>query len=204
MAGRFQERYNGDERVRAEIAVKNRGYACHSPFSQQPGRHTVEEVLKGEIVSDPLRFLECCAMSVGSGAAVLCSEELAHRLTDRPVRLFIAGGSHTLRTGDRRPMRIPLLPHETEEGYRELYAEMERQDGRWPGFESFGATRQVPEQPVRRPAGHDARRGGDRDLPVRRGLLAAPGALRPDARRPENVGPVRQDQARRLDEPAGA
>ncbi|MHC5022801.1 MAG: thiolase C-terminal domain-containing protein [Planctomycetota bacterium] len=141
MARRFQEMYDVDERVRAEIAVKNRGYAVSSPFSQQPGRHTIDEVLEGDIVSDPLRFLECCAMSVGSAAALLCSEDLAHRLTDKPVRLYAAGGSHTLRTGDRRPMRILLLPNETEDDYRELYEDMKRQDGRWPGFESFGATR---------------------------------------------------------------
>ena len=141
MARRFQEMYKVDERIRAAIAVKNRGYACSSPYAQQPGKHTIDEVLKGDMVSDPLRFLECCAMSVGSACTLLCSEELAYKLTDKPVKLFIAGGSHTLRTGDRRPMRIPLLPNETEEGYKKLYAEMEKQDGRWPGFESFGATR---------------------------------------------------------------
>jgi acetyl-CoA C-acetyltransferase len=141
MARRFQEMYNVDERVRAEIAVKNRGYARFSPFAQQPGKHTVEEVLKGDIVSDPLRFLECCAMSVGSAAMLLCSEELAYQLTDHPVRLYIAAGSHTLRTGDRRPMRIPLLPNETEEDYKWLYEEMAKHDGRWPGFESFAAAR---------------------------------------------------------------
>jgi acetyl-CoA C-acetyltransferase len=141
MARRFQEMYGVDERVRAEIAVKNRGYAVYSPFSQQPGRHTVKEVLEGDVVSDPLRFLECCAMSVGSAAALLCSAELAHKLTDKPARLYVAGGSHTLRTGDRRPMKILLLPNETEEDYRRLYEDMKDQDGRWPGFESFGATR---------------------------------------------------------------
>jgi len=141
MARRFQEMYNVDERVRAEIAVKNRGYACNSPFSQQPGKHTIDEVLEGDMVSDPLRFLECCAMSVGSSAALLVSEELAYKLSDNPVRIYTCGGSHTLRTGDRRPMQIPLLPNETEEDYKELYAEMEKTDGRWPGFESFGATR---------------------------------------------------------------
>ena len=141
MARRFQEMYHVDERIRAEIAVKNRGYACHSPYAQQPGKHTIDEVLSGDIVSDPLRFLECCAMSVGSAATLLVSEELAYKLTDHPVKFSIAAGSHTLRTGDRRPMRIPLLPHETEEGYKELYKQMKKDDGRWPGFESFGATR---------------------------------------------------------------
>ena len=141
MARRFGEMYKVDERVRAEIAVKNRYYACMSPFAQQSGRHTVDEVLAGAIVSDPLRFLECCAMSVGSSAALLCSEELAYKLTDNPVKLSICGGADTLRTGDRRHMRIPLLPHETEEDYKELYEDMKKTDGRWPGFESFGATR---------------------------------------------------------------
>jgi acetyl-CoA C-acetyltransferase len=141
MARRFQEMYHVDERIRAEIAVKNRGYACHSPYAQQPGRHTIDEVLSGDMVSDPLRFLECCAMSVGSAAALLVSEELAYKITDNPVKFSIAGGSHTLRTGDRRPMRIPLLPNETEEGYKALYKQMKKDDGRWPGFESFGATR---------------------------------------------------------------
>ncbi|MGA7615047.1 MAG: thiolase domain-containing protein [Thermoanaerobaculia bacterium] len=141
MARRFQEMYGVDERVRAEIAVRNRGNACSSPYAQQPGHHTIEEVLSGEIVSDPLRFLECCAMSVGSSAALLCSEKVAYELTDRPVRLYIAAGSHTLRTGDRRPMEIPLLPNESAHEYDHLYEEMKSQDGRWPGFESFGATR---------------------------------------------------------------
>ncbi|MHB8876104.1 MAG: thiolase C-terminal domain-containing protein [Myxococcaceae bacterium] len=149
MARRFQEMYQVDERVRAEIAVRNRLNAYYSPYAQQPGKHTVDEVLKGEILSDPLRFLECCAMSVGSASILLCSEELAYKMTDTPVRLHIAGGSHTLRTGDRRPMKIPLLPHENEETYRKLYKDMADQDGRWPGFESFGATRFAAWQALR-------------------------------------------------------
>ena len=80
-------------------------------------------------------------MSVGSAATLLCSEEVAYKITDNPVKLYICGGSHTLRTGDRRPMRIPLLPNETEEDYKELYKEMEKNESIWPGFESFGATR---------------------------------------------------------------
>ena len=141
MARRFQEIYHVDERVRAEIAVKNRGYAYYSPFSQQPGKHTIEEVLKSPIVSDPLRILECCAMSVGSAAALLVSEELAYQLSNNPCRLYTAGGSHTLRTGDRRHMEIPLLPHEKASDYEKLYKDLEMQDGRWPGFESFAAAR---------------------------------------------------------------
>lgn len=149
MARRFQEMYHVDERVRAEVAVRNRLNAYYSPYSQQPGKHTVDEVLAGDILSDPLRFLECCAMSVGAASVLLCSEELAYKLSDHPVRLYSAGGTHTLRTGDRRPMKIPLLPHENEHTYDELYRQMKAQDGRWPGFESFAAARFAAYQALR-------------------------------------------------------
>jgi acetyl-CoA C-acetyltransferase len=62
---------------------------------------------------------------------------MAYKLTDQPCELFICGGSHTLRVADRRPMEIPLLPHE-EPG---MYDELLRENPRYPGFESFLASR---------------------------------------------------------------
>src|SRR3989344_5107901 len=108
MARRFAWKYNLSEITRAKVAVKNRGYAYYSPYAQQAGKHTVEEVLAGRINCDPLRMLECCAMSVGAACMLLCSEEMAYKLTDKPCQLFIAGGTHTLRVADRRHMEIPL------------------------------------------------------------------------------------------------
>jgi acetyl-CoA C-acetyltransferase len=137
MANRFSWAYNLSEETRAKVAVKNRGYAMSSPYAQQPGYHTVAEVLNSPMSAYPLRFLECCAMSVGSACVLLCSERLAKQLTDKPCELHIAGGSHTLRVADRRPMDIPLLPNEEPGMYDKLLAE----SGRWPGFESFMAAR---------------------------------------------------------------
>jgi acetyl-CoA C-acetyltransferase len=137
MANRFAWAFNVSETTRAKIAVKNRLYACSSPYAQQPGKHTVEEVLASRMSAYPLRFLECCAMSVGSACALLCDEKTAYRLTDHPCEVFICGGTHTLRVADRRPMDIPLLPHETPGMYKNLLKE----GSRWPGFESFLAAR---------------------------------------------------------------
>ena len=137
MANRFAWAFNVSEITRAKIAVKNRLYACSSPYAQQPGKHTVEEVLAGRMSAYPLRFLECCAMSVGSACALLCDEKTAYQLTDHPVEVFICGGTHTLRVADRRPMDIPLLPNETPGMYKNLLKE----GSRWPGFESFLAAR---------------------------------------------------------------
>jgi acetyl-CoA C-acetyltransferase len=137
MANRFAWAFNVSETTRAKIAVKNRLYACSSPYAQQPGKHTVEEVLAGRMSAYPLRFLECCAMSVGSACTLLCDEKTAYRLTDHPCEVFICGGTHTLRVADRRPMEIPLLPNETAGMYKNLLKE----GSRWPGFESFLAAR---------------------------------------------------------------
>lgn len=139
MAQRYQHENSVPRESLAKIACKNHLYAYYSPFAQSPGKHTVEDVLKNDIVSDPLSFLECCQMSVGAAVLLLADEEIAHRLTDRPVRLkAICGGSHTLRTADRRHQPILLLPHESEDLYRD-YFNGKRQD--WPGFSSFLASR---------------------------------------------------------------
>ena len=137
MANRFAWAFNVSEVTRAKIAVKNHLYAYSSPYAQQPGKYTVEDVLNSPMSAYPLRFLECCAMSVGAAAVLVCDEETAYKLTDHPCELFISGGSHTLRVADRRPMEIPLLPHETPEMYKNLA----EKGSRYPGFESFLACR---------------------------------------------------------------
>jgi len=137
MARRFSQKYNLSEVTRAKIAQKNRHYATMSPYAQQPGDHTIEEILGGRIVCDPLRMLECCAMSVGAASMLLCSEKVAQQLTDKPVQLFICAGTHTLRVADRRNMAIPLLPNETPKDYKGVGSA----DDPWPGFESFLAAR---------------------------------------------------------------
>ncbi|MCU0723155.1 MAG: thiolase domain-containing protein [Planctomycetes bacterium] len=123
----------------SKISVKNHGYACSNPFAQAPARLTVEEVSNSPIVADPLRFYDACLMSVGAACILLCEEELAHKLSRDPMRLWIGAGSHTLRTADRRHMEIPLLPNEN----KALYKDLEKASGgeRYPGFTGFLAAR---------------------------------------------------------------
>jgi acetyl-CoA C-acetyltransferase len=138
MAVRFSQMYNLSEQTRAKVAVKNHLYGYYSPYAQQPGKYTVEEVLASPMSTYPLRFLECCAMTDGAACMLLCDEKTAYKLSAKPVELNIAGGSHTLRVADRRDMNIPLLPNE-DPG---LYDGMRKKEGaRWPGFESFAASR---------------------------------------------------------------
>ncbi|MEE4301086.1 MAG: hypothetical protein V2J24_16715 [Pseudomonadales bacterium] len=139
MAQRYQYENDVPHETLAKIAVKNRKHAYYSPYSQNPGLHTVQDILENDIVSSPLTFLECCVMSVGAACLLLCDEKTAFKLTDHPVRIAACcGGSHTLRTADRRDMDVLLLPNESEDLYRD-YKTGKRQD--WPGFSSFLAAR---------------------------------------------------------------
>ena len=135
MMRRYIHENNPNRETLTKIAQKNHRYASFSPYSQLPGNYNIEEILKANVVSDPLTTLECCAMSVGAACLILADEETAFRLTDKPVRVLGMGaGSHTLRTADRRNMPILLLPNESPDLYKDRKND-------WPGFTSFLAAR---------------------------------------------------------------
>lgn len=135
MMKRYLHVYNPPRETLAKIAQKNHHYARFSPFSHLAKDYTVKEILGEKIVSDPLTFPECCAMSVGSAAIILADEENAFKLTDNPILVKgIGAGSHTLRTADRRDMEVLLLPNEPSDLY-------EGRTENWPGFVGFLAAR---------------------------------------------------------------
>jgi len=124
-------------RTLSRVAVKNHHYARFSPFSQAPGEYTeadIENLDKSPIVAKPLQLLECCNMSTGAAVVVLASEEMARKLSSNPIQIDgVGSGSDTMRTGDRLPRDVPLLPHESPDIYKNFHD--------WPGFSSFLATR---------------------------------------------------------------
>ena len=148
MAQKYWQVFGKEEdsfrRTLAEISVKHHGYARHNPWAHAPMKITVEDVLKSPVVAYPLRALDCCLMSVGAACAIICDEKTAIKLTDgtknKPLRIWSSAGSHSLRPADRLDMAIPLLPHETEDQYKDLGVRFPGGD-RYPGFTGFLAAR---------------------------------------------------------------
>lgn len=145
MAQRYAATLGGPEfrRALSQIAVKARRYAASNPFAQTSRRITEDEVEQSPILASPLRLYDAALMSVGASAVLLADEETAYALSDDPIRLFVAAGSHTLRAADRRPMEIPLLPHERANPevlarYARIYGEGGE---RFPGYTGFLAAR---------------------------------------------------------------
>ncbi len=73
----------------AEVSVKNHFHGAKNPKAHFPKEITVEKVLSGPMIADPLQLLDCCPFSDGSAAVVIASADKIKSMTDKPV--FIVG-----------------------------------------------------------------------------------------------------------------
>jgi acetyl-CoA C-acetyltransferase len=73
----------------ALVSVQSHKYGAHNKYAQFQKEITVDDVLKSFMVCSPLQLYDCCPFSDGAAAMVIASEDVAKRLTNRPV--YIAG-----------------------------------------------------------------------------------------------------------------
>jgi acetyl-CoA C-acetyltransferase len=73
----------------ALVSVKAHRYGLLNPKAHLQRQMTVEKVLKSSVVCQPLQVYDCCPFSDGAAALVLTSDEMARKLTAKPV--FITG-----------------------------------------------------------------------------------------------------------------
>lgn len=75
-AGReYKERFGATNEDFAEIGRINHEHSKRNPYSQFQQEYTLDQVLKAQMIHEPLTKLQCCPTSDGGAAAVLCSEE---------------------------------------------------------------------------------------------------------------------------------
>lgn len=87
-AKRWMYESGGTPEDLAMITVKNRRHAKNNPHAWFKGDITVEEVLKSRMIADPFTLHQCCAISDGAGAVVVCSKEMIKKLgIDKPVKI---------------------------------------------------------------------------------------------------------------------
>lgn len=87
---RHMERYGTTREQIAQVAVKNNYHGSLNPKAQYQKPVTLEQVLNSRPVSYPLNVLDCCPISDGCAAVVLCGADVAKRFTGRPVRVLAA------------------------------------------------------------------------------------------------------------------
>lgn len=77
----------------AQVSVQSYKHGMFNPKAHLHKEVSVEDVLKSFMVSTPLQLHDCCPFSDGAAAVVLASEEVARKLTDKPVYIIGAGQS---------------------------------------------------------------------------------------------------------------
>jgi acetyl-CoA C-acetyltransferase len=117
----------------AKVSVKNHHNALRNKWAQHHYDITVEDVRKSPMVAWPLTVLDICTMSDGAAVAILCSEKVAEKFCDNPVRVLGVGqGTDAMRMADRPHGDVILLKHEDPKWYKDL---------KYPGVHSFRAGR---------------------------------------------------------------
>ena len=70
------------------VSVKNHGNSVTNPRARFRNPAVLDEVMASRMVADPLRLFDCCPISDGAAAAVLCPSEIAHQFHKKPIEIL--------------------------------------------------------------------------------------------------------------------
>ncbi len=87
---KHMDRYGTTREQIAQVAVKNSHNGSLNPNAHFQKVVTLEKVLNSRPVSYPLNVLDCCPISDGCAAVILCGADVAKRFTGTPVRVLAA------------------------------------------------------------------------------------------------------------------
>ena len=89
---RYMDRYGATREDLARVAVKNLANGSLNPYAQRRTAKTLEEVLGGRMIADPLNGLQVCPVGEGAAAAIIVAGDALDRLgIDRSRAIRIAG-----------------------------------------------------------------------------------------------------------------
>ncbi|OYT44955.1 MAG: acetyl-CoA acetyltransferase [Desulfurococcales archaeon ex4484_42] len=101
----YMETYKAPREAFAKFAVLMHENAVNNPYAQMRYRITVEDVLKSPVIADPIRLLDSAPLSDGAAAIIMCSEELARKITkDYSVIAGIGMGTDHVYIASRRDL----------------------------------------------------------------------------------------------------
>jgi acetyl-CoA C-acetyltransferase len=119
-ARRYMEKYGISSEQCARAAVKARQNAKNNPYAQEPLDIDVADVLSSKMLASPIHLLDSKPLtSDGACAVILASEEVAKKITDKPVWIKGLGNcydSHYL--GDRDLADCDSLVAAAQKAYR--------------------------------------------------------------------------------------
>jgi acetyl-CoA acetyltransferase len=110
----YLERTGASVEDLARVVVKSREYGRLNPVAQFRSGTTVEQVLAGRVIADPLRLAMCAPVGNGAAAVVVVSERVAARLGRQDVRVrAVSLVSNDPGSGVTPARRAALLAYES-------------------------------------------------------------------------------------------
>lgn len=86
-ARRHMTDYGSTAEMFAQVSVKNHRNATMNPFAQYQEEISLEEVMNGRMIADPITLYMCSPTTDGASAAVLCARDVAHQFKGQPVTI---------------------------------------------------------------------------------------------------------------------
>lgn len=94
---KYMKEYGWTQEHFAKVAAKNKYNGSLNPYAQYQKPMSVEEILHSRVVSWPITLYMCSTMADGAAAAIICSKEVAHKITAKPL---ITIAATCLRSGE--------------------------------------------------------------------------------------------------------
>ena len=93
----YMNRYGATEEDAALVSVRDHNNAArYNPYAHLQQMITVEEVMKSQYISYPIKLLDMCPRTDGACALVFASEERARSIAERPAWVLGVGDCHIL------------------------------------------------------------------------------------------------------------
>ncbi|NVM29451.1 MAG: hypothetical protein HWN65_11480 [Candidatus Helarchaeota archaeon] len=92
-ATRHMHQFGSTREHLAMVSVKNHNNGAKYPHAHYQFPLTLEKAMKSPIVSWPLSLMDCCPITDGAAAVLICKAELARNYTDTPVYVAGSGAS---------------------------------------------------------------------------------------------------------------
>jgi acetyl-CoA acetyltransferase len=86
-ARRHMSDYGSTPEQFAQVSVKSKNNATMNPYAQYQKAMTLEEVMAGRMIADPITLYMCSPTTDGASATVICAKEVAHRFKGKPITI---------------------------------------------------------------------------------------------------------------------
>lgn len=85
---RYIHEFAVNEDLIHQVVVKSRGNALNNPICYLRKKTSLEDIKASYPVAEPLRQMDCCPISDGAAAAVICPAEIAKNFHANPVQIL--------------------------------------------------------------------------------------------------------------------